>query len=177
LVEELIGKIKGKFVNIIYGRSLTYRRSIAYWVFQESLRQHIGVSSETNETDVREKLSKQVLGILGTQAQDALPYLEYLLSLSVSDKSISERFAFLTANQLRQQIFIAVRNWLVAEAQYCPIILILDDLHWADDASLELLLFLLDAVQTNPILICGISRPFKEGILAQIETRAQTRLG
>ena len=81
LVEELIGKIKGKFVNIIYGRSLTYRRSIAYWVFQESLRQYIGVSSETNEADVREKLSKQVLGILGTQAEDVLPYLEYLLSL------------------------------------------------------------------------------------------------
>jgi len=177
LVDELIDKVKGKFVNIIHGRSLTYRRSIAYWVFQESLRQHIGVSSDTEESQVRTKLSKQVLGILGTQAQDVLPYLEYILSLPLSDKSMPERLSYLSANQLRQQIFIAVRNWLVAEAQYCPIILVLDDLHWADDASLELLLFLLDAVQTNPILICGISRLFEEGILAQIETRAQNRLG
>ncbi len=176
LVNELISTVKDKFVSIIHGRSLTYRRSVAYWVFQESLRQYLGVTLDTPESQVRAILSKQVLGVLGTQAEDVLPYLEYILSLPPSDPSTPERLSFLTANQLRQQIFIAVRNWLVAEAQYCPIILVLDDLHWADDASLELLLFLLDAVQMNPILICGISRPFEGGILAQVAERAQKRL-
>jgi predicted ATPase len=177
LVNELIDQIKGKFVNIIHGRSLTYRRSVAYWVFQESLRQHIGATSDMPEIEVQSRLSKQLMGVLGTQAEDVLPYLEYMLSLPLSESSMPERIPFLTADQLRQQIFIAVRNWLVAESQYCPLILVLDDLHWADDASLELLLFLIDAVQVNPILICGISRPFEDGILSQIEKRAQNRLG
>jgi tetratricopeptide (TPR) repeat protein len=176
LVTELTSKVKDKFVSIIHGRSLTYRRSVAYWVFQESLRQHIEVTSDTPEKQVRAKLSKHVMGVLGTQAEDVLPYLEYMLSLPPSDPSSPNRLSFLSANQLRQQIFIAIRNWLVAVAQHCPILLVLDDLHWADDASLELLLFLLDAVQTNPILICGISRPFDNGILVQVEERARNRL-
>jgi predicted ATPase/class 3 adenylate cyclase len=177
LVSELIDQVEGKFVNIIHGRTLTYRRSVAYWVFQESLRQHIGATSDMPEIEVQSRLSKQVMGVVGTQAEDVLPYLEYMLSLPLSKSAMHERIPFLTADQLRQQIFIAVRNWLVAESQYCPLILVLDDLHWADDASLELLLFLIDAVQANPILICGISRPFEDGILAKIEMRAQNRLG
>jgi tetratricopeptide (TPR) repeat protein len=177
LVSELTTMVKDKFVSIIHGRSLTYRRSVAYWVFQESLRQHIDVTTDTPETQISDRLSKHIMGVLGPQAEDVLPYLEYLLSLPPSDPSTPERLSFLTANQLRQQIFIALRNWLVAESQFCPIILVLDDLHWADDASLELLLFLLDAVQTNPILICGISRPVDNGILVQVEDRARKRLG
>ncbi len=177
LVNEWLDKVKDKFVNIICGRSLTYRRSVAYWVFQESLRERIGVTHDIPEQEIQQKLAKHVLGVLGTQTQEVLPYLEYMLSVTPSDSSMLERIEYLPADQLRQQIFIAVRNWLVAESQYCPIILVLDDLHWADDASMELLLYLLDAVQTNPILICGISRPIEDGLLVQVEKRATNWLG
>jgi predicted ATPase/class 3 adenylate cyclase len=177
LVNELIARVKDKFINITQGLNVSYRRSSPYWVFQECLRQYLGVTSDTTEPQIREKLSKQVMGVLGPQAQDVLPYLEHLMSLTPADPSLPERLSYFTADQLRQQIFIAFRNWLVAEAQYCPIILVLEDLHWADDASLELLLFLMDAVRTNPILICGITRIWDSELLTQINNRAQNMLG
>ncbi len=76
--------------------------------------------------------------LLGDQADEMLPYLEQLMSLPFSNAVAGERLLRMEAEQLRQQIFLAVRDFLSAEADHRPLLLILDDLHWADEASLEL---------------------------------------
>ncbi len=111
------------------------------------------------------------------RASEALPYLEHLFSLPFSDTSTSERLRYLEASQLRQHIFISVRDWIAAEARLQPILLILEDLHWADQASLDLLYFLLDTVRQVPLLILAISRPTGEGTLNKINEWARLNLG
>lgn len=54
--------------------------------------------------------------------------------------------------------FAQVRDFLATEAAARPLCLVLEDLHWADAASLELLRFLGRAVPTAPILIVGTYR-------------------
>ena len=122
LVAELHAKVIDRQVNIIQGRSLTYRKSVAYWVFQDLLRDYLDATSETSDEQVQAMLSQKVESTLGGQAIDILPYLEYILSLNPSDPEMAQRLAFLGADQLRQQVFVAVRNWLAAEAQKCPLI-------------------------------------------------------
>ncbi len=163
-------------VRILEGQSLTYRRSVSYWMFLDALRGYLGVPPDTPELQVRERLNRSLADLLGPGATEVLPYLERLLSLTPSDPAAAERLQHLDPGQLRQQTFLAMRDVLLAEARRQPVIVILDDLHWADETSLDLLLFLLDSIREAPLLLYAISRPFQEGTLAKILERAQQRL-
>jgi tetratricopeptide (TPR) repeat protein len=66
---------------------------------------------------------------------------------------------------------------LLAEAQCQPILLVLEDLHWADEVSVDLLASLLDGVGQAPMLIVALSRPASEGPLAGLREQARQRLG
>lgn len=59
----------------------------------------------------------------------------------------------------QDQIFEQTINFLRSFSQKAPLILILDDLHWADRASLDLLLRLGRRLQESRILILGTYRP------------------
>ncbi len=177
LAAEFKAQIRDDSVDIYEGRSLTYRRSAAYWIFLDLLHHYLGVSAKTPKPEIRAGLLRKVEDLFGERQNNILPYLEHLLSLELSDVAAADRINLLDANQLRQQIFIAVRDLLIASARRNPLLLILDDLHWADDASLELLLFLLDSVRQEPILICGITRPYEGDVLAQVVEGAEKRLG
>ena len=162
---------------VVEGQSLTYRRSVSYWIILELLRDYLQISPQMSPVEARGQLVSKVNELLGSQAAELLPYLEHIFSFEHSDAITAQRLTYLDAGQLRQQIFLAVRDLLVAEADRQPLVLILEDLHWADDASLDLLAFLLDSLRQAPLLIFANSRPVQEGKLKDMLTIAQKRLG
>jgi predicted ATPase len=164
LLAELKSQIDQNIFSVHEGRSLTYRRSVAYWIFFDLMRDYLGVSANAPEAQVRARLAELVEEILGERASEVVPYLEHLLSLKPTSATAAARISQLDADQLRQQIFIAVRDLFIAESKRHPVLLIFDDLHWADEASLDLLKFLLDSVGAHPLNICGISRPVDDKI-------------
>jgi predicted ATPase/class 3 adenylate cyclase len=178
LTNELKTAIDPATVSILEGHSLTYRRSVSYWIFLDVLRRLLGVEAGAPEIEVSGKLIQRAYQVLGRRAGDILPYLEQMLSLKPSDPAASERLQYLDAGQLRRQIFLAVRDLLAAEARRRPLLLILDDLHWADEASLDLLQFLLESISQLPILILGVSRPPQsDNLLARLTQWAESKLG
>ncbi len=180
LTSELKARLDYTRLRVLEGQSLTYRKSIAYWIFQDLLRSYIGLTADPGPEEAHLRLVNSLEAVLGTAATEKLPYLEHMLSLESTDSAqsaaVADRIRYLDAEQLRQQIFLAVRDWLVAEANQRPLLLILEDLHWADEASLELLRFLIDSTRSAPLLIYAISRPFVAGGIQSIHERAQQRL-
>jgi predicted ATPase/class 3 adenylate cyclase len=168
LITELKTRLQGAEITILEGQSLTYRRLAAYWIFVDAFRKYLGVTSQTEESTVRSRLSQQLQQSLGGGWEDVFPYLEHLLSLPLSSKAAAERIRYLDASQLRQQIFMAVREFLAAEAHKKPILFILEDIHWADHNSLELLSYLVDSFQSAPLMLLCVTRPVKEGPLVEI---------
>ncbi len=176
LTDELKAVIQPGSIAIFEGHSLTYRKAIPFWIYQDVVRNILGVSLSAPAEEIRAKLIRQTEAIFGSASGDTLPYLEHLFSLKPSDTSAADRISFLDAGQLRQQIFLAVRNLLLGLAREKPVLLILEDLHWADETSLDLTLFLLDSIRYSPLVIYGISRPYEGGGLSQIVERARQRL-
>jgi predicted ATPase/class 3 adenylate cyclase len=177
LVAELKSRIQGQPIRVCEGQSLTYRRSMMYWIFLDVLREFLEIHIKASESEIKSILNHKVSNLLGERKSEILPYLEHLFSVRPSNSTAEKRIQALDGNQLRQQIFIAVRDLLIAGAKVQPLLLILDDLHWADDASLDLLQFLLDSVREVPLLILGITRPIEGGVLAQILGGIDKRLG
>jgi adenylate cyclase len=176
LTTEFKANIDPIKMTVLEGQSLTYRKSVSYWIFLDLLRDYLGVTPGTSNIEVRERLVSRVNQTLGSEAGEVLPFLEHLLSLESSDGEVARRLSYLDAEQLRKQTFIALRNLLLAEARQKPLILILEDLHWVDEVSLDLLAFLLDSIDDLPIMVLVISRPPLESSFDEILTQTQSRL-
>jgi class 3 adenylate cyclase/tetratricopeptide (TPR) repeat protein len=176
LAREVKARLESTRLHILEGQSLTYRKSIAYWIFQDVIRGCLGVPASAPAGEVRESLQRCVVEALGDAGVEKIPYLESLLGLEPSDPAAAARIRYLTASQLRQQIFLAVRDVLMAESRSRPVLLILEDLHWADDASLDLVRFLIDSTRNAALLIFAISRPFEGGSIQAIHEHATQRL-
>jgi len=159
-------------VQMLEGASLIYRKGVSYWVFQDMILHMLGADAETSNNEIQARLRERIAKSLPDQIDDILPYLEQMLSLPFSNPETAKRIDYLGAEQLRQQIFLAVRDLVLAETQHKPVVLILEDLHWADSGSLELLDFLLDSLVKKPIVILAASRSFADGKLAAIASRA-----
>jgi predicted ATPase/class 3 adenylate cyclase len=175
LTSEFKTHLDAQKIRWIEGRSLTYRKSASYWIFQDLLRSSLNSTQDDLPEKVLEKLSKRCKELLGKGAADSQPYLEYLL-FSENNASLSMRFSYLDPGQLRQRIFLAVRDFLIAESQQKPLVLIFEDLHWADKPSLELLTFLLDSLRQTPILVYAITRPYENDEMADFANQAQQKL-
>ena len=80
--------------------------------------------------------------------------------------------------QARFALFDAVGRWLTRVAAIRPVVIVLDDLHWADNSSLELLDFLSRSLHAAPLLIVVAHRhdeldPSTQSLLGGIAARSE----
>ncbi|RMF50981.1 MAG: hypothetical protein D6755_00385, partial [Anaerolineae bacterium] len=173
LVREAKAHIENQPIRIIEGFSLTYRRSVAYWVFRDALRNFIKAPQNASEEWLRTTFRKHGQEVLGPRYKEHRAYLEYVLGLPPETQNDKDRLTQLEAEQLRQRIYIALRDFFIFIARQRPLLLILEDLHWADETSLGLLGYLLNALRESPILIVGVTRPTHGRQLQDLIDRAQ----
>ncbi|MBN2047526.1 MAG: tetratricopeptide repeat protein [Anaerolineaceae bacterium] len=172
LMREAKSSLDEENLIIIEGTSLTYRKSIPYWIFRDALRRYLQLHQTATEEELKDRIHSVVNELLDDRAKSVLPYVEYMLSLPISDPQTARSIQYLNAEQLQLRIFLSMRQLLSAAAKIKPVLLILDDLHWADESSLDLINFLVDVARNEPILIYGISRPFEGGSVDKIRNHA-----
>ena len=69
----------------------------------------------------------------------------------------------LDPEQARFRLFLSITNFLKNISLSQPLVLVLDDLHWADESSLLLLEFLTRGITANPIVVVGGYRDIEVG--------------
>jgi len=65
---------------------------------------------------------------------------------------------------LQSQLVLATRALLQGLAERSPVVVAVEDLHWADPASIDLLTVLLEITDFQPLMILATSRPHTEGM-------------
>lgn len=78
-----------------------------------------------------------------------------LLGLEIPD---SEPSVDTRPERLRELIFTAISSWLFARAVQTPVVLVVEDLHWADASTLEMIQSMLAELSTHPIMLILSSR-------------------
>jgi class 3 adenylate cyclase/tetratricopeptide (TPR) repeat protein len=116
----------------------------------------VGLRRDDSEAVKLEKLERTV-SRFDLPPQEAVPLLATVLSLHVPE----DRYPPLALPSHRQKQKILetlVTIWLKLAAQ-APLLFIVEDLHWVDPSTLELLDMLIDQVPTTPIFILLTCRP------------------
>jgi len=153
------------------GRCVSIGESVGYWVFVDILRDYLGFSENDSLEECRSKIIEKMQMLFPQRWEEIVPYLGNLLSVRFED----EKIKYLPAEQLKYQTFLTLRDIFLAIAQQSPILLIFEDLHWADNLSLDVINLLMDTLTIAPIMLLCIYRPEKEHRSWLVGTQASSK--
>lgn len=142
--QELTTRAEQQGVQVLWGRCYEEPGAPLYWPWLQLLRSWL---EDANATGFAEVLN----GDTGVIAE-LLPELHQRLPDLPSPPP-----AFNPA-QARFRLFDAVTRFWQRAAQHQPLVLVLDDLHWADTVSLKLLEYVAREIGTSPLLLLGSYR-------------------
>ncbi len=139
-VQEALERFGGR-AGVLRGRCLSYGEGITYWPLAEAIHDALGAGVEPTPAAV-----------------------EALMPADANTAEVAARIAQLAGDDQDLQIAAeeigwAVRRFLEGLAQQRPLILVFDDLHWAEPGLLDLIDQITDWSRDAPILVIAMARP------------------
>ena len=160
----------------LQGRSLSYETAAPYAPVARILNDLFGISANQTHQEKMEQIKAGLDGFMPEHTAMAAPYLATLLGLSLSGEDL-ERVRYLSPPQMRTRTSNAVLAVIEQLAEQQPLVLTVDDLHWADSASLDLLEQVVPLTEDAALMIVIIFRPDKEAASWQFHEKMQDALG
>lgn len=140
------------------GKCLSYGTRLAYHLLIDLTRALMGVHPAAEEAETRAALAALVADHFGDRWLEVFPYLAHMLSLEL-DAASREKVQTLDPHAMQNQYRLALARLLEQMARRQPLGIILEDIHWADPASVSLLTQLLPLVNRAPLSLTMLTRP------------------
>jgi predicted ATPase/class 3 adenylate cyclase len=145
LIDEFVTSLDDE-ATVLRGRCLSYGDGITFFPLAEVLRQAAGIVPEDSEEDARIKLKS----CFGEQLADATSRIESGIGLS------QDLYG-------KDELFWGIRSVLEELARRKPLVVVFDDIHWAEPTFLDLIEDILDASLGVPLLIvCSARHELRE---------------
>src|SRR6266567_3058598 len=131
------------------GRSLPYGERVSFWALGEIVKAHAGILESDDAATAEEKLEGMVEALAEDEREREwlVRHTRPLVGLEGAERTE------------REEAFAAWRRLLEAAAEQRPLVLVFEDLHWADDGLLDFVDHLADWATTVPLLILATARP------------------
>jgi class 3 adenylate cyclase/tetratricopeptide (TPR) repeat protein len=147
LIGELFQSIErgGVLTYWRQGRSLPYGEAVSYWALAEMVKAQAGILETDSDEQAEAKLVRAVEQLIEDDADWVLSHLRPLVGQGSSAGSQEEAFA-------------AWRRFFEALAEEHSLVLVFEDIQWADDGLLDFIEHLADWVRDVPVLILCTAR-------------------
>jgi DNA-binding SARP family transcriptional activator len=134
------------------GRSLPYGEGASFWALGEMVKAEAGILESDATQEVDRKLRKAVHRVVEdpADAERIATFLGVLIGLGGEEPAPADR---------RGESFAAWCHFLEALAEERPLVLVFEDLHWADEALLDFVDELVERLTGVPLLVVATARP------------------
>lgn len=143
LAEEFLGSLAGTDVEILRGRCLPYGEGITWFPVTEAVRGALGLPDFADEATIRETLAAAVQGE------------QHATSIHASLRPLFAAGAGGTAEETAW----AIRSFLESRGRERPVVVVFEDIHWGEDAFLDLVEHVADWSRDSSILLLCMARP------------------
>lgn len=176
LMEASSGPDTGTAVRWISGRCLSYTESVSYAPFLEIGHQLVGLTHDENAGLARQQI-RQAMGewLQPAEVEFQLPFIANFLNVPL-DEPLQEKIRPLDGEALQRRTYVALRTLISAHALAQPLIILIDDIHWMDRASLDLLNYLMPLVGQLPLMFIWLFRPDREKGCWELRRHAREEL-
>jgi class 3 adenylate cyclase/tetratricopeptide (TPR) repeat protein len=145
LARELGIELEPAGWRVLYGRCLPYGEGITYWPLGEVIRDLAEITPEMNSAVAQQRLAAV------SPDRDTAERLAFAIGLRAE--------APVSGESLDREIAYAVRRLVESPATDRPILLVVEDIHWAEPPLLDLLEYLATWTRDRCLLIVALARP------------------
>ena len=129
--------------TILHGRCLPFGEGVTYWALAEMVKQSAGI---TDDDPIAEAFDKLRACCESDAIADLLAAAAGLLGASDREHK-------------REELLWAARAWAEEFALMQPLVLVFEDIHWAEEPMLNVIEHLARSVRDAPLLIVCVTRP------------------
>jgi class 3 adenylate cyclase/tetratricopeptide (TPR) repeat protein len=134
------------------GRCLAYGDGITLWALGEIVKAQAGVLEQDSQADIAAKIHQSVEDTLAGTGDEAWVEAHLLALLGLSDEAQ-------LGGDRRNEAFSAWRRFLEGLAEQRPLVVVVEDIHWADESLLDFLDELVDWLTDVPLFVVSTARP------------------
>ncbi|MFN2525297.1 MAG: AAA family ATPase [Actinomycetota bacterium] len=145
LAKELLAA-RGSGVEVLRGRCLSYGAGATFHPIGEAVKQMAGIRGDQNAAATVRRLADLTATRHGPGAASVAERVAQLIGLAPGEGPLEEAFW-------------ALRQLLAQVADERPVVLVIDDLQWAEPTLLDLLEYLTDGFTAAPVMLLCLARP------------------
>jgi class 3 adenylate cyclase/predicted ATPase len=142
LAEEFVATLSN--ATVLVGRCLSYGQGATYWPLREAVLEAAGLTGD-EPVGVAETAFKRVLG----EGPDTANVIDRLLAVAGYNRD----------EMVPDDVPWALRLLLEQLGRSQPVVLVVDDLHWAEEGLLDVIEHIADWSRDAPIMLLGLARP------------------
>jgi len=158
LLAELRLTEAAKKTILLEGRALSIGRRLSFYPFIDALQHWSQIGENDTDTEAQWKLEKAIRDIHPEEAGEIFPFIATLMGMKLTGK-YADRVKSIEGESLEKLIFKNTRELLIKGSELRPMVIYIEDFHWVDTSSLELVEALFRLVEEYRILFIIVFRP------------------
>jgi class 3 adenylate cyclase/tetratricopeptide (TPR) repeat protein len=158
LIAELGASEEAKRVTLLQGRAIAQGQNLSFHPIIDILKSWARIREEDPPAEAARKIEAEFRGIDPDGAAEAFPFIATMMGLKISGPA-AERVRGIEGESLEKLILKSLRELLVKLSERRPLVVVIDDLHWADGTTIEFLLSLVRLAQKHRVLFISVFRP------------------
>ena len=174
LVAELKKHEVMKRVTLFEGRAISFGGNLSYYPIIGIFKQWAQIREDDGEAMALGKLESAVARLMPEEFAEVLPFVATLMGMKLSGQ-YADRIKGIEGEALEKLILKNVRELLIKATEQTPLVIIIEDLHWADASSIELLEHLFRLAEAHRILFINLFRqgyqPTSERIVETVKEK------
>ncbi len=151
---EFAERSRERGLEVFEAQAQSHGRSIPFMPVLQMLRGYFGIGDREHERTAREKIAGRAL-LLDPELAEELPVLFDFLGVPDPDRPVPQ----MSAEARQRALSRIVCRLINAPSRPHTVVLVVEDLHWLDEASDEMLADLLEAIESTPTLAIVNYRP------------------
>jgi predicted ATPase len=155
LVQRFHEQIIGTPHTWIDCASAAFQQNTPFYAVVRMLQQILGKRAEQADDDVVAALEASLQNA-GLKLGDAMPLVAPLLNIPVPHKYHS---LTMTPEQQRRRLLAAITAWALGTARIQPLVIAVEDLHWADPSTVEAIQLVAEQAVVAPLMLICTARP------------------
>src|SRR5207237_7426166 len=156
LIAEVMARLaRREGVRILRGRCLAYGAGITYWPLMDVVREDAGITSSDDRGAVLGNISARLATLF---PGDRLPAVQARIALLLGLEPAPAVLPNVSAQRIPLELSWGIRQYLEAVAAHETLVVVIDDLQWAEPAVLEVLGQVADRSRAVPVLLICITQ-------------------
>jgi predicted ATPase/class 3 adenylate cyclase len=140
------------------GRATQEMINLPYSLMRDVLAFRFQIQESDSAAVARQKLERGMIEFLGADAVEKIHFIGHLIGFDFAHSPYLQGI-LADARQIHDRAFHYIAQFFAAATQQHPLVLLLEDIHWADNGSLDLVEHILQEQPEARLLIVALARP------------------